>query len=129
MQITSDNRSQWKLLLEQRATGYGWPIDSSGSAVKVVTSNNKLAAISHTSVGKFYSVLNTVSTKDVGSCSYKAYCFSPRLVDTLYIRCGFFVCQDKLVREVDNLYTLLLPSWYFMVNCKYSSTVKATKNQ
>ncbi|XP_021913956.1 uncharacterized protein LOC110827029 isoform X3 [Zootermopsis nevadensis] len=39
--ITSDNRSQWKLLLEQRATGYAWPIDSSGSAVKVVTSNNE----------------------------------------------------------------------------------------
>jgi hypothetical protein len=73
------------LLLEQRATGYGWPIDSSGSAVKVVTSNNKLAASSHTSVGKFYIVLKTLSTKDVFRCSYKAYYFSPRLVDTLKV--------------------------------------------
>jgi hypothetical protein len=40
-------------LLEQQVTGCGWPIDSSGSAVKVVTSNNELNSSSHTNVGKF----------------------------------------------------------------------------
>lgn len=40
-------------MLEQRETGYGWPIDSSGSAVKVVTSNNEQISSSHTNVGEF----------------------------------------------------------------------------
>jgi len=69
------------LLLEQRATGYGWPIDSSGSAVKVVTSSNKLASSSHTSVGKFYILLNALSTKYV--CIWSSY--KAHLVDTLIV--------------------------------------------
>jgi len=69
------------LLLEQRATGYGWPIDSSGSAVKVVTSSNKLASSSHTSVGKFYKHLNALSTKYV--CIWSSY--KAHFVDTLIV--------------------------------------------
>ncbi|PSN32070.1 hypothetical protein C0J52_16221 [Blattella germanica] len=44
----------WKLLLEQRKTGYAWPIDSSGSAVKVVTSNSELSSSSHNSLDLEY---------------------------------------------------------------------------
>jgi hypothetical protein len=40
--------------LEQRATGYRWPIDSSGSAVKVATFNSESISSSHAyNRGKF----------------------------------------------------------------------------